>query len=339
MTAAPPAPRSPLLAATTLVLAAAVVAAGVVLWRQGLQLESLGHQQAKSTETLQQVLGEVTRMRLEQSAGSKGPQALLEKLRTYAPLVANSRTTEPDFRNAQKELDAVMMAFSTIGQDAWKPIQSRLSQLLPEKDFDEIKQLLRASTVVDKAAGTQQLKEILLGRKLPSPRLRWFAAQHLSETDLPMARTLLRQVLLTESHRGFNAGHAQAFPDAAVPDRAAIANTGFFNFVTAYVRTADPEMESTLLMVLGRVEHDVVTIQECVKALGEKKSAAAVPVIEKLYTSPPLQQENPVFLNHCLTALADIQGRSARPFLEQALTKASSDVVQKHIQFLLNKIG
>jgi hypothetical protein len=124
-----------------------------------------------------------------------------------------------------------------------------------------------------------------------------------------------------------------------VPDRAAIANTGFFNFVVHYVRTDDPQLEQTLLMVLGRVEHDVVTIQECVKALGQKKASLAVPTIEKLYSSPPLQQENPVFLNHCLTALVEIQGASARPFLEQALAKSTNELVQKHIQFLLGRLG
>lgn len=335
----PPAPPRPRTLLALAAIALPVLGLAIAVWRQGQALDELRQAVAGVSATLGKVHGEVTRQRIEQSAGVKGPKGLLEKLRTYAPLVASSRTTEPDYRAALQEIEAVMLAFQSLGSDAWKPIQERLAQLKPERDFDEIKQLLRASVAVDRPAGIAMLKEILLGYRLPNPRLRWFAATELLELDRPLAQVLLRQVLRTESARGFQEAHAAAFPGAVAPDRAAIANTGFFNFVVHYVRSEDPELEDTLLMVLGRVEHDLTTIQECVKALGARRCQRAAPVIEQLYTSPPLQQENPMFLNHCLTALVEIQGKAARPFLEQALPKASSEVVQKHIQFLLNKLS
>ena len=73
------------------------------------------------------------------------------------------------------------------------------------------------------------------------------------------------------------------------------------------------------------------------KTLAELKSQKAVPAIERLYQRPPLGVQNPIFLNHCLTALFDIQGSRARPFLEAALPTAATDLVAKHIQHLLSK--
>lgn len=236
-------------------------------------------------------------------------------------------------------MDAILRAFGTLGKDAWQPIQDRLTQLKPDKDFDEVKNLLDASVAVDPAAGTLLLKEVLLGQRLPSPRVRWYAADKLNQTDRPLAQSLLRQVLRTESARGFNPDHANAYPGATIPDQAALSGSGFVNFVLKYVDSKDPQMEDTLLMVVGRSEHDRSTVQECVKALGLAHSTKAVPVIEKLYKNPPLNQQDPIFLGYCLEALVDIQGAEAKPFLERELADASSDTVATKIQFLLNRIN
>ncbi len=329
---------SRLLPAALVALFAAVAFVGVALWRLSNDLRDRGQVDAQNAATLQLVLGEVTRLRIEQSSGTQGPQALLTKLRTFAPLIASSRTTEPDFKNAQKEMDAILRALQTLGTDAWKPISERLATLKPEKDFDEIKWLLEAGVRIDHEAGLLVLKEVLLGRRLPTPRLRWFAADCLTRHDRPLAQTLLRQVLMTESSRGFNPDRASAYPGAVIPDPAAMSNTGFNNYVVAYLRTEDPKVDDTLLMVIGRTEHDAVTIQECVKALGEHRCAAASEAIEKLYWHPPLQQENPIFLNYCLDALVEIRGKAARAFLEAALAKVTTEAVQRRIEFLLNKI-
>lgn len=329
-----PTPSASRVPVATLLLAAAVMlgggAIGYLTLEQGRRLDA-------NTAVLEQILGEVTRLRVEQSASTKGPKGLLEKLRTYAPLLASSRTTDPDYQNAAKEMNAIMVAFASLGKDAWQPVQARLAELKPGSDFDEIKHLLRASVEIDQAEGTKLLQEVLLGQRLPAPRVRWYAAQELTRVDLPSAQKLLRRVLLTESSRGVNPDRAQAY-GGGVPDVAALATTGFHNFVIHYVATKDPELEDTLLQVIGRVEHDVITIQECVKALGENRCARAVPTIEKLFLNPPLKQENPIFLNHCIRALIDIQGREARPFLEQALLKSNVDTVAKFIRDQLAKL-
>lgn len=303
---------------------------GAVAWDLRNQVAALHQQATANQRTLDQILGEVTRLRIEQRAEGKGPAALLEKLRTYAPLAASSRTTEPDYRNALAEMDAIVRAFGSLGRDAWSPIQDRITQLKPERDFDELKQLLRASLAVDREQGLQLLEQVLLGLRLPNPKLRWHAAGELIEHDRPRAQRLLRRVLTTESHRGVDPDRARAY-GAEIPDLAAMATTGFHNFVQWYVRSDDPQTEEVLLQVMNNTSQDVITVQECIKALANKRSTRAAALIEKLYRNPPLQQENEIFDLCCLRALVDIRGAEARPFLEEALLKARSEAVKKFL--------
>jgi hypothetical protein len=340
MTSIPTAPSrvSPATALGAVAALAALGWIGFAQWRLGRQVDALAAANAKHDDVLQQILGEVTRQRLEQSAGTKGPAALLEKLRVYAPLLSNSRVTEPDFQNARKEMAAILRAFGTIGTDAKKPIEDRLAQLEPGKDHDEIKWLIEALCEIDAPVGLKLLQEVLLGHRLPSPRLRWYAAEQLTKRDKPLAQQLLRRVLLTESARGFNPEYARAYPGAVIPDAAALSANGFSTYVVHYARTDDPKTEETLLMVLGRAEHDASTVRECVKVLGARKATGAVAAIEKVALNPPLQVDDPILINTCLDALVQIQGNGARPFLEQMLAKTSNPIVANKIQALLNEL-
>jgi hypothetical protein len=317
---------------------AAVAGAGYQMHALARSIEGLRRDAVADRASLREILGEVTRLRIEQSAGSKGPQALLEKLRTYAPMLANARVTEPDYRSAQQEMEAILRAFVALGPDAWQPVQSRLAALDPSKDFDEVRQLLRAAVAIDRSRGIALFREVLLGQRLPSPRLRWFVAGELTELDRPLAQDLLRRVLLTESSRGFNPDYAAAFEGAVIPDRAALSATGFHNFVLAYTRTEDPRTDETLQMVVGRSEQDRLTVQECIKTLGARRCAAAAPVIESLFRKPPGGQADAIFLNHCLEALVAIRGDGARAFLEEQLAQSHQDLVAQRIQVLLGRI-
>lgn len=330
-------PKASLSFLAPLAAAVALAALAAMVWRQGLQVAALREETAAVRDALDKVVGEVTRMRIEQSATGKGPQALLEKLRVYAPLAATSRTAEPDYQSALKSMDEVIVAFRALGQDAWKPIQDRLAQLRPDQHHDEIKQLLRAALAVDPKQGGELLEQVLLGYRHPSPKLRWFAAGTLIEHDKPKAQQLLRRILRTESHRGIDTDRLAVY-QAPIPDLNAMAGNGFSNFVNWYVKSGDEEMEETLLQVLGRTMHDTVTIQECIKALADRKSTRAVPIIEKLYANPPAQQDNAIFDTTCLRGLIEIRGKEARPFLEQALLKARSDTVTKFLQEQLKSL-
>ena len=212
---------------------------------------------------------------------------------------------------------------------------ARLQAADPREDFDEVKWLLEVAVRLDLTAGKQLIKEVMLGQRLPNPRLRWFACRIMTERDVQLARQLMRQILMTESSRGINPDRAAHY-NMPVPDQAAFAVTGFNNFVTRYLQTDDPKTEETLMQLLGRVEHDQVTIQECVKELGRRKCKAATKMIKKLYDDPPLAQQNPLFFGHVIDAVATIEGKDSIEWLESKLPTAVTDVVAARIQNALD---
>ena len=336
MTDSPTSPTSRLPAALCALTVLALAGGGFVLWRQTTMLRELAEAHRQSKAELHDVLAEITRIRLEQRSDLKGPEGLLAKLRTYAPMLVSARTTAPDYEAAKKEMDAILRAFESLGSDAWPFVRSRIGELRADKNFDELKWLLEVAVRIEPKAGIELLKQVLQGTTLPSARLRWHAANLLLLHDKPLAQRLLRQILETESARGVNLERASAY-NLPIPDQAAASTTGFFNFVVHYIRSEDPKIEDTLLLVIGRTEHDVPTLQECIEELGRRKSQRAIEPIQRLYDNPPGRVENPIFLMKCLDALDAIQGAAARPFFEEALRKASTETVAQHISTLLAK--
>lgn len=337
MTSATPARRPALL------LPVAVLAAlGGTFWAafaaHGLrsEMQALTAQLTANQQKLDDVLAEVTRIRLEQSAEQKGPQGLLAKLRAYAPILVTARTTAPDYAAAEKEMQAILRAFEALGADAWPFVRGRIAELSAEKHYDELRWLLEAAARIDAKAGAELLQQILQGTYLPNPRLRWHAANLLLRFDRPLAQRLLRQILETESARGPNLERAAAY-NLPIPDPAAISQTGFFNFVIHYIRSEDDKIEDTLLMVLSRNEHDLLTVQECIEELARRKSTRAVAAIERAFKNPPARVDNPLFLIKCLDALDTIAGKDAVPFFEAAQREATNPRVAQHLGGLLQK--
>lgn len=337
--ASPPAPsRSPLSAVAIALSLLTLVAVGACWWRIEAVMASQAEADARAAERLDEVLGEVTRMRIEASADQKGVAGLLEKLAVYAPLTSDARVTEPDYQNAQKELRAVVRAFEATGEDrAWQPVVTRIEEADVRKDFDELKWLLEIAIRLDPPAGKQIAKEVLLGQRKPNPRLRLWAAEILLDHDKPLARTLLRQVLHTETSRGIDMNRAAAY-GATIPDQAAYVQSGFNNFVQLYLQSEDPRTDETLMQVLGRVEHDKITLQDCIKALGERKCEKAVDQIKRLYDNPPLNTPDFFFLRYCAQAVADIQGLDALPWLEQKLQEAEIDTIANALAAIIKKL-
>jgi hypothetical protein len=286
------------------------------------------------------VLGEVTRIRIEQRSDKKGPEALLEKLRTYAPLAASSRTTQPDFTMATEEMEATLRAFAAIGKDAYAPIAARFRSLDPSKDYDEMKQLMRAAVRADPDAGAKLVVSIVQGGTdvKPSPRLRFAAAELLLTIDQPLAQSLLRRIVLAESWRGRDPERAAAHELPALATQS-IASSGFSTFIIHYMRSQDPNTEDTLLQILNRSDNDVPSVQEMIEWLGEHRSTRADQRIEELYHKPPGAADNAIFLNKCLDAIDKIRGPAARPFFEAEVAKANNKLVLDHLQWLLNRKG
>ena len=328
-----PKTANPILA---VVLLLALAFTGYGWLRASNALDQQREQIQRIEATLETMLGEITRFRLEQTSTGQGPAALLEKLKVYGPMTSDSRITEPDYQNAKKELVAIVRAFEACGKDAWAPVTERLRQADPNKDFDEIKWLMEIAIRLDGPAGKQISKDVLTGQRMPFQRLRWWAADLLLSHDKPLAGQVLRQILLTESSRGVDLGRAQSM-GLPIPDKAAVATTGFNNFVQRYIRSEDPRLEETLHLLLTRIEHDAITIQDCIKQLGVMKSIAAVDTIKKVYDHPPLDQQNPLFLVICVRAIDEIQGEDCVAWMEEKLKTAPTDTVANAIQSVLDK--
>ncbi len=336
MTAAPPSPRPRTQSAplTTILLLAMAGGGAFGLWRIDRHLTELASHNETMQTQVTEALREITRMRIEQTVGGQGPAALLERLHSFAPLLASARTTEPDYQSAKTEMGKVILALPTYGQDSWRLVTEQLEKANPQKDFDTIKWLLRAALAIDPKAGVAIAKDVLLGSRLPSPRLRWLAADELLEHDRSLAQTLLRRILLTESSRGIDPSRAAVY-GASVPDAAAYATTGFHNFAQRYVTSGDPELENTLLAVLGRTEQDSVTLQCCIETLGERHCERAIEPIRRFCQNPPRGVEDPLFLMPCYTALDKIQGKAAQPFFNEMLEKITVPKLAEHVRGLL----
>jgi len=334
-----PAPESGRSTATvllTIALIGSLSFASYSFWRADTALAAQKAVIEKNQESLEALLGEITRMRIEQSAVGKGPAALLEKLKVFAPLTADARTTEPDFQNAKKELQAIVRAFESCGKDvAWAPVTDRLEQVDPKTDFNEIKYLLEIAIRLDGPSGKQITKEVLQGHRLPFPRLRWWAADLLLSHDKPLAANLLRQILMTESSRGFDINRAGS--GAVIPDPAAFSTTGFNNYVQRYIRSEDSKLEDTLLMLITRVEHDSITIQDSIKELAKRKCQRALPTIKRVYDDPPHSQQNPLFFQICARAVDEIAGKAEMAWYEEKLKTAPTDIVAKTLTAIIEK--
>jgi HEAT repeat protein len=297
----------------------------------------LGERADDAVEQLRIVAGEVTRFRLEQSVDGKGPAALLEVLRVYAPLVASSRVAQPDYKAAREQIDAVLRAFRSVGADAYPQVLRRFDELKPKESFDELRWLLEALVACDPKQGERVVEEVLAGTRKPQPRLRWIAADLLTRVDKPAAQAALRRILLTESRRGIDPNRAVA-QNLPLLDPAAVAVTGFHNFVVHYLATDDPQTNDTLVQVLQRSDQDSVTLKETIEALGERREVRADKRIEDLYRHPPDATLDPLFMNKCLDALASIRGaEGVRPFLEEQLIAVQDETVLSHLKYLLAK--
>lgn len=330
---------SPLRVLLPAAILGALVAVVWSRWTMRQEVHQLQEQFRSAEQTLERVLAEVTRMRIEQRAEGRGVHALLEKLRAYAPVLANARTAAPEHEFARREIDAVLRAIDSLDGDAYPVIHDALLQT-PTADFEQCKWLLEAAVRADRERGLELVQKILQGyhADVPvTPRLRWYAADLLLEHDQPRAQRLLRDIMTYESVHGIDPGRA---PAAGIPvTGSAAASSGFHNFVARYLHSEDPQREDTLIMVLGRAEHDLITVQECVKALGALKARKAVKAIERVYRNPPAITENPLFLNHCVDALVDIQGRDACAWLTEELKRVTNEMVANRLRHHLHNLG
>lgn len=277
--------------------------------------------------------------RFEQPAKSGlGFPALLEQLRHFAPLKGLATTPAAQLPEIEERLEAVVSAIAGLGPEVFPDLQRCFEAAEPGTDDELLMWLVRAMRIVDPNEAQRYLSVVLRGMAfVVSPRMRLFAADELTAIAPDVAASLLQNILLTETHNGLDVQRITPqvraeFPNASetiVPYR------GFSTFVQKYVATEADDTEQTLLMVMGRRhQHDFLTLQECVKALGSIGSERGVDAIIGLFENPP-RNSSPMFRNHCLDALAAIRGSACCDYLQKALLREQVEIVRMKLTELI----
>ncbi|MFO1052714.1 MAG: hypothetical protein U1F36_10915 [Planctomycetota bacterium] len=329
-----PASKSPLLIASLVTLAGL----GATTAWLGSKLGALGREVGRLTEETAQIRRIATLMRLEDKSQGRGIGAILEQIEHYGPMLASAGTPSPTANFIVERLEEALTAVEVLGRDAFGRIQAELEQN-STLDNETRTWLLRAGIRADRPAGLDLAAQLARGiRMSPDPATRLAAARELVSQDKEMAGGVLRQILDIESSRGVT---RQPPPELAKDyERAIPSNVGsqFCNFITLFAQTRHPDVEVVLRQILGRKEHDMLTYQECIVELGRLKSKDAVPAIKELYANPPGNQFNPMFLNHCVQAIADIDGADACEWMREQLKTQDVPLVQARLQDLVKQL-
>ncbi len=271
--------------------------------------------------------------------GGLGVQALISHLCKWAPKLQESDPASGSYEAIEKRVQNIVQATSILGKDAYPSLESAFLEGGPASDDaqtnDEVRKwLLRAAYTADPEQGLNLLTNAMRGTQfIVSARLRKFACWELLSLDKAAAGEVLHTILTTES-----ASMSGTRSNNKLLGSLSKQQPGFYDFIKPFVTTGHPKTETTLLMILGRAEHDSNTKQECVKALGELKSTKAVSKIRDLYNTQPNRKPNPIFRRHCIEALAKIQGSEACEFLQEASLKESDQGLNRRIQELLRAL-
>jgi hypothetical protein len=273
-------------------------------------------------------------MRFEQAdKRGLGMAALLGQIREFAPLRWAAQTTLPEREAIVARLEEVVDAMRAIDrEDAWRALQEAFRTTEPGEQSDEsIAWIVAGMIAVDPERSRPFLVEIVRGLEYRvTARTRLDAADRLTALDREQAGEVLKAVLEYESAAGINTARmpralADKYPNATISIGP---YPGFFNFVRRYFDTGHRDRESVLLMVVARQEHDLPTVQECVKLLGEMRSREAVRTLERLFAEPPAIRQNAIFRRHCLDAISAILGDECCGFVQDALQKEQDPLVR-----------
>ncbi|MDA0375485.1 MAG: hypothetical protein O2865_17000 [Planctomycetota bacterium] len=314
----------------------ALVAAAASTWNLA-EARRIGAEIAGTKAELETLSRTVRLIRIEGSSEGRGIGAILEQIRFWAPQLATSSTPHPAAIKIEENLWEAVDVIEALGASAFGPILAALES--PEAQGDETRKwMLRAALRADPAKAKALVASVVRGTRLaPSPRLRFLAADELLGLDQEFAGDVLSQVLQIESAQGVT----RTAPPGLAPEYERVIGTNafpdFFNFIERFVRSKHEDVPAVLQMILGRSEHDRMTYQECVRWLGELRVRDALPRIKDLYATPPRGEFNPLFLNVCLQAIADIDGPGACAFFREELRRVDVPVVSTKLQDLLKQ--
>lgn len=295
------------------------------------QIERLAGEQAELARAVQL-------FRFERGSKGLGATALIEQLRFWAPLLDLSSTPQREINAIQTKVADILRAFEDIGKDAYEPVLAAFRQAKPTQDDELRRWLLEAMIRVDRDRARELLATCVRGWEFDvTPRVRMIAGQQLLEIDKPQAAKLLSEIMRYETGKGID--RSRLTPElqqklAALPTPPQPMKM-FFNLVDLFVATGAADVEEQLLVVATRPDQDLTTVQSCVKHLGQLRAKRASKTIRKLFDAPPEMTINPIFQNHCLDAIAAIDGAEACDYFREQLRRGPDERVLNKLQDLL----
>lgn len=327
-TKAPRATASILVPAVLVVVLAAQV---VLLLGFRTELQELQAQAVENHELLAAQEAQIQLLRIETGAEGLGVRAVIEHIETHVPELTRSSTPQPQRLRAQALLDRALKATEALGPGVFPAISAAIDD--PEKDPKVREWLMKAALRADPARGTQLLSDYTRGRRGGgNGRLRILAGKLLVETDKRLAAEALHDVLTTESHLGVRRPTGN---DPVAQVRPPVHD--FFNFIDLYVQSEHDQVEVTLLSLLNRRDHNLITKQRCVSWLGEMQSSRAAPIIRSLFSEPPSLEPTPLFRQRCVNAIGRIEGPAACEWFRESLKTAESPPVRAALQAQLRE--
>lgn len=326
--------RAILILAILLTLATTVVA-----WLdQRRRSDALGDRVGGVIEATERLERAVQLFRFERGSKGLGVAALIEQLRFWAPLLDLSTTPQHEIPRIQQRVDDILTAFDDIGDDAFEPLLTAFHQAAPGQDDELIRWLLEAMSQVDQERSEDLLVACTRALEFPvTGRIRVRAAQRLLELDKAKAAQVLSQILEYETAAGIDEHRMP--PDLrnklAASKIAPQPMRMLFNFVDYLVASQAPDVEDRLIMAATRPDQDRMTVQTCVKHLGELKSKRAVKALKRLFDAPPEMNLNPIFQNYCLDAIGKIEGADACAYFRDLLLQKPDERVMDKLQAMI----
>lgn len=294
-------------------------------------LDRLNQEQARLERAVQL-------FRFERGSKGLGVHALIEQLRHWAPLLDVSTTAQRELPGIEAKVRDILSALQDLGADAYGPLLDAFRTAESGKDDELRRWLLEGMLRVDRARSLDLAATCLRGWEFAAtPRLRTIAGQMLLDHDKPRAAKLLSEILGYESSKGID--RSRLTPDQ---QKALAAITPapqpmrmFFNLVDLFVAAGASDTEERLLVVATRPDQDLITVQTAVKHLGKLRAKNAGRAIRKLFEAPPEMAVNPIFQNHCLDAIAEIEGPSACEYFKDQLRRGPDERVSAKLQDLI----
>ena len=272
----------------------------------------------------------------------KGFNALLDHLTYWAPQLQTSNKGTVEFYKVGDRVEAVV---ETMGQlrDVFPQIEAVLQQggitaEDPATDDEIRKWLLRAAHSADPDKGRDLYANLLRAKDGSiSSRMRMIAVNALFEDDKKLTGEILHEILANENARGIQRPGAQTARSRRGQQ------PQFYNFIKYYVASEHPDVNKTLMQILDRPEHDLLTLQECTKFLGERKVRPAAKRLKELYWeqhSPHAGKvPNPLFRMKILNAVAKIEGADAVEFLKEVDRKEGDTSIRNRLNELRKQVS